>query len=104
MVMNSSGLLCLGQFLFLSFLKDSFSGKSPLAGRLFSPSTLSVSMEEARLLMVAGDPMRRRSFSRDASPHHAGGLKVSSPPLAKYFLGFFFHGICASCNLKYHLN
>ena len=38
------------------------------------------------------------------SPHHAGGLKVNSPPLAKYFLGFFFHGICASCHLKYHLN
>ena len=67
MVMDSSGLLCLGRFLFLSFLKDSFSGKSPLAGRLFSPSTLSVSMEEARLLMVAGDPMRPRSFSHEAA-------------------------------------
>ena len=65
--MSSSGLLCLGRFLFLSFLKDSFSEKSPLAGRLFSPSTLSVSMEEARLLMVEGEPMRRRSFSHEAA-------------------------------------
>ena len=54
-------------FISLSFLKDSFSGKSPLAGRLFSPSTLSVSMEEARLLMVAGEAMRRQFFSRDAA-------------------------------------
>ena len=81
-MMDSSGLLCLGRFLFLSFLKDSFSGKSPLAGRLFSPSTLSVSMEEARLLMVAGDPMRRRSFSREAAVAASCGWfksELSSP-------------------------
>ena len=36
-------------FISLSFLKDSFSGKSPLAGRLFSPSTLSKSMEGGQI-------------------------------------------------------
>ena len=79
MVMSSSGLLCLGQFLFLSFLKDSFSGKSPLAGRLFSPSTLSMSMDGARLLLVAGEPMRHLPFIHDADVTHVGGLQVNCP-------------------------
>ena len=69
-------------FISLSFLKDSFSGKSPLAGRLFSPSTLSVSMEEARLLMVAGEAMRRQFFSREAAVAASCGWfksELSSP-------------------------
>ena len=68
MVMSSLRFALSGMvFISLSFLKDSFSEKSPLAGRLFSPSTLSVSMEEARLLMVAGEAMRRQFFSREAA-------------------------------------
>ena len=69
-------------FISLSFLKDNFSGKSPLAGRLFSPSTLSVSMEEARLLLVDGEPMRRWSFSREAAVAASCGWfksELSSP-------------------------
>ena len=83
MVMNSIRFALSGTvFISLSFLKDSFSGKSPLAGRLFSPSTLSVSMEEARLLLVAGEPMRRRSFSREAAVAASCGWfksELSSP-------------------------
>ena len=77
-------------FISLSFLKDSFSGKSPLAGRLFSPSTLSVSMEEARLLLVAGEPMRHWSFSCGAAVAASCGWfksELSSPgQISPWFL------------------
>ena len=77
-------------FISLSFLKDSFSGKSPLAGRLFSPSTLSVSMEEARLLMVAGEAMRRQFFSCEAAVAASCGWfksELSSPgQISPWFL------------------
>ena len=44
------GLLCLGQFLFLfNFRKTTFLERGLLAGRFFSPSTLSISMEGGQI-------------------------------------------------------
>lgn len=79
MVMNSLRFALSGTvFISPSFLKDTFSGKSTL-GWQFSPSTLSMSMDGARFLLVVGEPMRHLPFTHDADVTHVGGLQVNCP-------------------------
>ena len=60
---------------------------------------------KAKLLLVAGEPGRHLSFRHDAAVAASCGWFKSEPSSpAKYFLDFFFHGICASCHLKYYLS
>ena len=53
------------------------------------------------MLLVAGEPGRHLSFSHDAAVAASCGWFKSEPSSpAKYFLCFFFYGICASCLFK----